>query len=372
MRTSLHVVFQNVNHSPQHTHLLLEQCAARDVDVVCIQEPWYGPIRPIPSASPAGPAERTDDNMLYGTQLHPAWTLVEPRKDARVVCHVSRKLSNAVLSLDPNVSHRDCMILLLRLDPTLDPLAILNIYNDAQNHAIEYLTDNAQRLPVIDVAGGDYNTHSRVWDPDYPPDSAARSGEVLELHAHLGLRLLSPPGIHTHFPHRHALRPTVIDLIWVPNDRPHQLYTIEVAADERGLSDHAVIHVEIPAPLWSLDGAPGIPPKSEEEQEFVADVCAAVQQRLPPEFPLHNEHDLRSAVDTLFDCISSAWTAHATPLRICDKSRQWWDEACSAARDDLKPSASVRRAFRVLKSTIRTRRRTHLDERIQFVAEKQR
>ncbi|KAI0688358.1 hypothetical protein C8T65DRAFT_543472, partial [Cerioporus squamosus] len=334
-----------------------------------IQEPWYGPIRPIPSASPAGPAERTEDNMLYGTQLHPAWFLVEPRKDARVVCHVSHRLANAVISIDPSISHRDCMLLLVRLEPSQDPVAILNIYNDSGNSAVEYLADRAHLLPAIDVAGGDYNTHSTVWDPTYPPDSMARTGEVLDLHARLGLRLLSPVGIPTHYPHRTNFRPTVIDLVWVPDDRPQDLYRIYVAERERGLSDHAVIHVYIPAGEWSYEGQPSIAPNSEAEEAFISSIRNSVRALLPPELAIQSADDLGNAVDTLFACVKDAWTSHSSPTVICDKSRLWWNHDCTDARRAL--NAARERVFRRLKSTIRKRRSEHLDERIQHVAQEQ-
>ncbi len=370
--------------------MILERCAAMGVDIVCVQEPWYGPIRPIPSASPAGPAERTEGNMLYGTQLHPAWFLVEPRKDARVVCHVSRRLANAVISLDPAINHRDCMLLLVRLEPTHDPVAILNIYNDRDNSAVEYLADHAHSLPVIDIAGGDYNTHSTVWDPAYPPDPMTRTGEVLDLHARLGLRLLSPPGVPTHFPHRANFRPTVIDLVWIPDDRPHELYRIRVAEQERGLSDHAVIHAHIPAGEWSYEGQPSIAPKSEAEGAFIASVRDSVRTLLPTELSLQSTDDLQTAVNTLFACVQDAWSTHATPTVICDKSKLWWNRDCTDARKALNtarerieilkataphlvPAARIaeRRAFKRLKSTIRKRRSEHLDERIQYVANEQ-
>ncbi|KAI0628496.1 Endonuclease/exonuclease/phosphatase [Trametes polyzona] len=368
MTASLHVVFQNVNHSPPATHMLLDRCAAQGVDIVCIQEPWYGPIRPIPSASPAGPADRTDDNRLYGTQLHPAWKLVETRKDARVACHVSRRLVNAVVSLDASVAHRDCTLLLVRLAEEQAPIAILNIYNDRANSAVEYLADIVHSLPPIDIAGGDYNTHASVWDSKYPEDSAARVGEVLDLHARLGLRLLSPPDpAHT-----------VLDLVWVPVDRPPELYSVRVALDGRGLSDHAVIYTTIPARDWSLEGPPNIAPKSAAESAFLSDIRAAVHARLPPGVDVSSEAGLRAVVDTLFDCIRDAWAAHAKPVVICDKSRIWWDRSCTEARDCLEEArerlarASVRRAFRRLKSAMRARRNQHFEERIHHVAERQR
>ncbi|KAI0365325.1 DNase I-like protein, partial [Pilatotrama ljubarskyi] len=390
MQHRLHVVFQNVNHSPQHTHLLLERCAADDVDVVCIQEPWYGPIRPIPSASPAGPAERTEDNMLYGTQLHPAWYLIEARKDARVACHVNRRLVNAIISVDSSVNHRDCMLLCVRLDPTQDPINILNIYNDSRNTAIDYLADVAHTLPDLDIVGGDYNTHARLWDPEYPPDSAARTGEVIDLHARLGLRLLSPVGVPTHFPHRGNLRNTVIDLVWVPDDHDPDLYNVRVAPDERGLSDHAVIHAHIPAGQWSYQGSPSIAPGSEAEKQFIGALRTALHNRLPPDTPLNTPADLQEVVDTLFTCIQDAWSSHASPVVICNKSRQWWDQSCTEARCALNEArarleriraehprllpearAAIKAAFRRLKSTIRARRRRHMDERIQHVASEQ-
>ncbi|KAI9057933.1 DNase I-like protein, partial [Trametes sanguinea] len=371
MSSSLRIVFHNANHSPQHTHYVLERCAASNIDIVCLQEPWYGPLRPIPSASPTGPAERTEDNMLYGTQLHPAWLLVENRKDARVVCHVSRRLANAIVTVDSTVNHRDCMLLSVRLRPDHDPTNILNIYNDAQGSAMAYLAEIADQLPALDVVGGDYNTHATMWDPDYPPDSRTRVGELLDLHAQLGLRLLSPPGVHTHFPHRSNFRATVIDLVWVPNDRDPGLYDIRVAPEERGLSDHALIHVRIPTGEWSYRGAPSIAPKSEAEQHFIAAILASVRAYVPQEPRMDTSDELQAVVNQLFDCIFDAWNRNATPTTICNRSRLWWDESCSRARDALL-QARARLSYVRLKSAIRLRRRQHMDERIRYVAEQQR
>ncbi|KAI0629880.1 Endonuclease/exonuclease/phosphatase, partial [Trametes polyzona] len=388
MCSSLHVVFQNVNHSPHATHMLLERCAVQDVDIVCIQEPWYGPIRSIPSATPAGPAERTDDNMLYSTQIHSAWSLIEARKNARVACHVSRRLVNAVVSLSAAVDHHDCMLLPVRLDAEQEPIAILNIYNNQHNTAVEYLAVIINALPPIDIAGGDYNTHSHVWEPRrVQVDSAAQIGEVLDLHAHLGLRLLSPVGV----PIDERPKPSVLDLVWVPNDRPPQLFTICIVKDERGPSDHFVIHVTIPTREWSLEGPPDISPKSEAEKAFLSNIHDSVATRLPPGLPLDSADDLCAAVDVLFECVWVAWDAYARPIVLCDKSRLWWDESCSAARNALNdarcrlfraqneapqlvPSARAvaKRAFNRLKSTMRARHRAHFDERIQDVAVKQR
>lgn len=235
--------------------------------------------------------------------------------------------------------------------------------------------------------GGDYNTHSRLWDPDYPPHSAARTGEVLDLHARLGLRLLSPVGIPTHYPHRDTFRPTVIDLVWVPDDRAHRLYEVRVAPEERGLSDHAVIHAVIPAGEWSYQGAPSIAAKSEAERDFLEAIREGVQQRLPPAIPLGTEEELCSAVDSLYSCITDAWQAHARPVTICNQSLQW-DHSCSEAARRLEHAreqleyvkqhsprlapaarAAARLALHHLKSALRKRRRTRMDERIQEIAE---
>ncbi|KAL1937237.1 hypothetical protein VTO73DRAFT_13933 [Trametes versicolor] len=236
--------------------------------------------------------------------------------------------------------------------------------------------------------GGDYNTHSRLWDPDYPPHSAARTGEVLDLHARLGLRLLSPVGIPTHYPHRDTFRPTVIDLVWVPDDRAHRLYEVRVAPEERGLSDHAVIHAVIPAGEWSYQGAPSIAAKSEAERDSLEAIREGVQQRLPPAIPLGTEEELCSAVDSLYSCITDAWQAHARPVTICNQSLQWWDHSCSEAARRLEHAreqleyvkqhsprlapaarAAARLALHQLKSALRKRCRTRMDEHIQEIAE---
>ncbi|KAI0372754.1 hypothetical protein BV20DRAFT_1034436 [Pilatotrama ljubarskyi] len=257
MRNYLHVVFQNANHSPQHTYYLLERCAADDVNI----------------------------------------SLVEARKDARMACHIKCCLVNAIVSLDSAVNHCDCMLLRVCLSSAQDPITILNIYNDSRNHAVDYLTDIAHFLPSLNLVGGDYNTHSPLWDPQYHPDPMVRTGEIIDLHARLGLCLLSPMGEPTHFPHHGDLRHTVIDLIWVPDDHDPAFRL-----------------------LRSYCGSLSIAPNSDTEKEFIASIRVAMRDRLPPNIQAASPAELQEAEDTLFDCIASAWSLHATPTVICNKS----------------------------------------------------
>lgn len=148
MSSSIVIVFFNVNRSAAQASSVLETLAS-SCDVLCVQEPWHGRLKPIASTADVGPHECVRECYLYGTIVHSAWQLLTPSYDARVTCYVSRRLINAVSRY------------------------ILNVSNDSQNSAVKYLHSVTQSLPVIDCIGGDFNTHAVSWDPDYLPEDSS-------------------------------------------------------------------------------------------------------------------------------------------------------------------------------------------------------
>ena len=66
----IRVLSHNVNHTPAQSHAILESLV-NECDVIFMQEPYYGPIKTVASnTNPAG-------DVLVGTQVHPAWMLIE-------------------------------------------------------------------------------------------------------------------------------------------------------------------------------------------------------------------------------------------------------------------------------------------------------
>ncbi|RDX39618.1 hypothetical protein OH76DRAFT_1424196 [Lentinus brumalis] len=111
---------------------------------------------------------------------------------------------------------------------------------------------------------------------------------------------VSPPGVPTHFPHNPRLQATVIDLAWVPSDQNPDLYETRVTPEERGTSNHTILHVYIPTGARSYAGAPSIAAKSEEEQVFISSILDSVHLALPTDIALHSVDELNAAVDSLF------------------------------------------------------------------------
>ncbi|KAI0702175.1 Endonuclease/exonuclease/phosphatase, partial [Earliella scabrosa] len=388
-------MFHNVNHNNAHTSSTLETFAS-SCDVLCIQEPWHGRLKPVASTADVGPHERVIEGFLHGTVIHPNWQLLTPGFDARVACYVNRRLVNAISRLHAAVSHRDCMLLSLTLRADADPVQILNVYNDTRGEAVRYLHRVLQDLPAIDCMGGDFNTHATLWDPGYSEDGAERIHNVTSLFDNLGLSILNTPGVATHYPHNSTLRPTVIDLVAVPAGT--RTSPLDVLTDDMGMSDHAPLRVSLHTALWSTHGDPTIPAGSEEEKLFLDDV------RKNTEFisadVISDIPSLRERVDQLFAAIASAWETHARPRRFSHKSNTWWNDDCTEARDHYRLAVNESRviarhfprgadlaerirhagllhaardcaglARRVYLSTLRAAKRKFFDERIAAVAE---
>ncbi|KAI0687492.1 Endonuclease/exonuclease/phosphatase, partial [Earliella scabrosa] len=360
MLSQLSVVYQNVNRSNAQTSSMLESFAS-SCDVFCVQEPWHGRLKPVASTADVGPHERVVEGWLYGTVIHPNWQLLVPQYESRVACYVNRRLVNAISRLHASVSHRDCMLLSLTLRADAEPIQILNVYNDVHNEAVRYLHRIIHELPALDCIGGDFNTHSVLWDPEYPSDSAERVHSVTSLFDNLGLTIINTPGAATHYPHGSG-RSTVIDLAAVPAGL--FIPQLELLYDDMGPSDHVPLRVKLPTTVWALEGAPTIPIRSEEEQKFLEDIRQRSEAISAD--PITSLVALQERVDQLFAAIAAAWNDHARPRRFSHKSNSWWNNECADAREARDRAHLARRAYL---ATLRAAKRKFFDERITEVAE---
>ena len=84
---------------------------------------------------------------LIGTQIHPAWILIETLSPARVCVYVNRELAD----LRPQpcshiIDHPDMLLRSLTVDGTVH--YYLNVYNDSRSTALKWQSENAERLPL--------------------------------------------------------------------------------------------------------------------------------------------------------------------------------------------------------------------------------
>ncbi|OSC97411.1 hypothetical protein PYCCODRAFT_1377114, partial [Trametes coccinea BRFM310] len=354
----LRVLSHNVNHTPNQMHFLLESMVKK-CDILFVQEPYYGPIKTVTSNSdPAG-------EILTGTQVHPAWLLMETCTPARVCAYVNRELAPLRPQLCAHiVNHRDMILISLSADGEVHHY--LNVYNDERSTALVWLSEHQAELPPLDLVVGDFNLHSTAWEPDAPRDSM-RAPELLDLMAGIGMGLVNDQGLPTHRPHNAALRSTVPDLIWAPADTVASgEATVTVDLDGRGLSDHAIIWTTVRIGWWEQQLPPSIQRKSDEEKAYIGDLINGVSA-VPVE--VETMAGIQRTCDAILAAARAAWDAHATVPRVSSRSKHWWNRECARTLDALRADRTddARRAF---KHAVKSAKATHYDERIAAACEK--
>ena len=187
---------QNVAKNALHVDAILSELRNK-FDIIFLQElPWRA-IRRIPSTT-----NRMGDK-IFGAPKHPDWlTVVRPPtndKAPRVLAYVHNRLTWLHPSMRRDlIDHPD--ILVISLFSEGRTINIMNVYSDDQHTAINILADRAPTLPPFDLMAGDFNCHSREWDPSVPHhrmtailllDSVAKLGLELTLPVNPGPTFLS-------------------------------------------------------------------------------------------------------------------------------------------------------------------------------------
>ncbi|KAI0746613.1 Endonuclease/exonuclease/phosphatase, partial [Daedaleopsis nitida] len=354
----LRIVSQNVNHTPSQSHFILESLVGQ-CDILLVQEPYYGPIKAVVSNSqPRG-------ETLIGTQIHPAWLLLETRSPARVCAYVNREL----LDLRPQlcahvVDHRDMLLMSLTVDRQVH--YYLNVYNDERSTALQWLQDHAADLPPLDLIAGDFNLHSTAWEPDAPHESP-RAVDLVNLMSGIGLSLANVDGAPTHRPHNVALRSTVPDLVFAPSDRvANGEVCVNVDLDGRGLSDHAILSTALEVGWWAKSLPPTIKRKSEAEREFIKDLLDGVAK---VQVELGTSEDVQRTCNAVLAAARAAWDAHAVAPWVSSRSKRWWNDECTRVLTAFRyhRSAETRRIF---KRAVKAAKAEYFEERIAAACEK--
>ena len=348
--TDIRILFHNANRQPKQTsHILQEH--RNHYDVICIQEPWYGSIKKIPSvggkSNSTGPGDRTKDDKYFGTQSDPDWYLLEHaslkrEKTAtpRVICYVNKRLANTRATIHPGILHLDAMLIALELSHD-NTIYILNIYNDAKDNSklLDYLvkriTYHENELPdTVHCFGGDFNLHAEEWDPSFGTHSPLSTlTKLYFILGFWGLKLLSPPDVPTHFPHNTRLRGSVIDLVWVPEHNSSDRYIIDIDVFGRAGSDHALISTLIPVPNFSFLGAPRV------SNDSLPEFLEALGTNLSPLFTANtvfsDPAEVTSHVTSIYETITDTWTEYARPHKYSPRSKPWWNQELSESKKNL-------------------------------------
>ncbi|KAF9555018.1 hypothetical protein CPC08DRAFT_766250 [Agrocybe pediades] len=178
-------------------------------------------------------------------------------------------------------------------------------------------------LPQLHYIGGNFNIHSREWDPEV----THHRGDVinlLELAADLDLEWTQPsnPG-PTFISHNLDLRPSVIDLVF------HRI--AESASDctfrdpvRQGPSDHILIFT-----IVKLDDK--IEPVTRRTIPRYSEAEQAMKTKLPQKVAdiqasdLETREDIEQVAQALADAYAEAWLAHSKVSQITKHSQPWWN-----------------------------------------------
>ena len=236
---------QNVNRNS----LLLESILVSSIDgfdIIFIQEPPWRLVRHAPSGS------NSEGEPVIRTIIHPDWGLLIHKSDLhnegadnpRVAVYIHKCLKGLKPGYRQDlIDHHDILVFSLGWGEDLKLLA--NVYSDDQHTAICLLYEQTMNWPNLFFMGGDFNCRHHSWDPQGPvPNVHADQLESAATHLRLtqGTPVEEGP---THFPYNPLLEPTVINLVYIPEELSLKV-NHSICPDIRGSSDHAPLLMELP------------------------------------------------------------------------------------------------------------------------------
>jgi hypothetical protein len=204
------------------------------IDILLIQEPWWGHIGITRSDTDADSVE------VRGHTAHPDWVCHVPRFDGprpKVLTYVRRSLGCLTLPTDDHDSSPFFGISCTFSDCTI---TFYNFYHDvpAKGHGLQPLFDWVDMDEAVIIAG-DFNTHSPAWSPQGLTTSPwARCLE--RWMDDMGVTNLVGDGLVTRS--RGTDRPSTLDLVLVTDPTlfsPHSPYNLTASFDTS--SDHATL-----------------------------------------------------------------------------------------------------------------------------------
>jgi len=134
----------------------------------------------------------------------------------------------------------------------------------------------------------------------------------------------------THFPYNPLLEPTVIDLVYIPEELSLRVHH-HICPDIRGTSDHTPLLSELPTPDFEFTKYKCyIKPDTPAYTSWIKDmsaVLAALGDKPPPGTPVEID-DVVQAMSAIF---SKVWDTHADFVDVTRNSKKWWNGSCAKA-----------------------------------------
>ena len=341
---NMRYLFQNAHKSRKTIHDLLDS-RRNAIDILFIQEAPINFVRKVPSTTdPEG-------EDLIGPVIHKAWICVDQRlasPGSAIAIYVNKRLtaSYQLFPVEKPHIHQDVLFLCLKHSFLKGyNFTVCNVYNrpGTRNAAVTSFLQALPSFTDLAVVEGDFNLHSPLWD------SAVSKGSPMALSLYeglseAGLNLMNDEYQPTWTNRRGS--ESVIDLLFV-NDRLLSCEPfVEVALNNRGRSDHAILSCLFGSQL-ARPGKPYITKDSEEEDEF----CFFLGSALASLPSLMTTLSVEDTCHKLSALIGEKWDSLAkTPITSRPHGASWWNDQCQAHRDayDLNRSKENLKAYNAI------------------------
>ncbi|KAF5340738.1 hypothetical protein D9611_007373 [Ephemerocybe angulata] len=190
-------------------------------------------------------------------------------------------------------------------------LHFMNVYSDNQHRAIKLLAEKADALPALSYMGGNFNCHSREWDP-WVLHHRTMAILLLETAARLGLDLtkFTNPG---RLARRHTIKPD-----------------------------------------------------SDEEAEFISELVGVIGGL--KQHPITTADEVEDFAQAIAGACNEAWLHHSKEFKVKPHSKEWWDAGCDAALAAYRADQTLA-SYKALRTATKAAKRKFFDARIKEVAE---
>jgi ribonuclease HI len=338
------IVFMSVNVARSHPRLSTILNSSFDsVDILYVQEPWYGRIGVGPSD------DDPDGEEVLGTQRHQGWVALEPLSSGRpqVSAYVNRRRARHLNVQLDDVLPANAGLLGLQVSIGKARLRTANVYNrgsaPTRRAGIDAVMSSAWGETADDhMLSGDFNLHHPMWEGADRQDESPASRDLADWAEANDMALASTPGAPTRRG-QDGQRDSTIDLVWASTEALAwaRVSEVEVAFDSSVGSDHAALTwTWSPSRSEAADrsqdlAATGYVIDPAERDEWMAR-CAEQLQNAPPA-DLSEVAGLDREAETLVAAMSAASAAVFKPRRVRKgEVQKWWNADCDHAAKRVK------------------------------------
>ncbi|KAF8624012.1 hypothetical protein AX15_006087 [Amanita polypyramis BW_CC] len=361
----INYLFKNVGKRWQLLSGLLES-KADTTDILFIQEPPYIKIRQIPSLM------NSQGDEMWGFPKHPYWELIDMstkyKEKIQAIAYVNKKtMKNHFISIDestfndPNIlffaiakankkGHRDSFC------------SFINVYahpSPVGTRTRQSLIRNFHKVSKnVAILQGDFNLHSSIWDELCRSETGSAGVNLYTTITEQNFQLINRDDEPTWY--RQGNIPRVLDLIFVNNNLGRQdvqehFHLIDEIFDYRTLS------LQLAQGKRTILGRPYIKADSEEELNFIQEICEATHYWTCLE-------TAQQKTTRLMTSITSAFEKYAKRPKVNAKQTLWWTDDCNKYKDQYSQHPSKENRKHYYKA-IRQAKKTYFGQKIDEMCE---